>query len=70
MPARDPFPDAQKTNIIYHWKCPGHKCIAEYIKIIIIIIFKFSIVHFAVLLHYEVHFTGEEFFVGMVDWFS
>ena len=28
---KDPLPDAQKTNIIYHWKCPAHNCPAEYI---------------------------------------
>ena len=25
------FPDAQKTDTIYHWKCPAHNCTAEYI---------------------------------------
>ena len=28
---KDPFSDAQKTDIIYHWKCPAHNCTAEYI---------------------------------------
>ena len=28
---KDPIPDAQKTDIIYHWKCPAHNCTAEYI---------------------------------------
>ena len=27
----DPIPDAQKTDIIYHWKCPANNCTAEYI---------------------------------------
>ena len=31
MHPKDPVPDAQKTDIIYHWKCPGHNCTAEYI---------------------------------------
>ena len=26
-----PIPDAQKTDIIYHWKCPANNCTAEYI---------------------------------------
>ena len=30
MHPKDPIPDAQKTNIIYHWKCPANNCIAEY----------------------------------------
>ena len=28
---KDPIPHAQKTDIIYHWKCPAHNCTAEYI---------------------------------------
>ena len=28
---KDSIPDAQKTDIIYHWKCPANKCTAEYI---------------------------------------
>ena len=28
---KDSIPDAQKANIIYHWKCPAHNCRAEYI---------------------------------------
>ena len=28
---KDSIPDAQKTDIIYHWKCPGNDCTAEYI---------------------------------------
>ena len=28
---QDPIPDAQKTNIIYQWKCPANNCTAEYI---------------------------------------
>ena len=28
---KDPIPDAQKTDIIYHWKCPADNCRAEYI---------------------------------------
>ena len=31
MHPKDPIPDAQKTDIIYHWKCPAHNCTAEYI---------------------------------------
>ena len=31
MYPKDPIPDAQKTDIIYHWKCPAHNCTAEYI---------------------------------------
>ena len=31
MCPKDPIPDAQKTDIIYHWKCPAHNCTAEYI---------------------------------------
>ena len=30
MHPKDPIPDAQKTNIIYHWKCPANNCTAEY----------------------------------------
>ena len=28
---KDPITDAQKTDIIYHWKCPANNCTAEYI---------------------------------------
>ena len=28
---KDPIPDAQKTDIIYPWKCPADNCTAEYI---------------------------------------
>ena len=28
---KDPITDAQKTGIIYHWKCPAHNFTAEYI---------------------------------------
>ena len=31
MHPKDPIPDAQKTDIIYHWKCPADNCTAEYI---------------------------------------
>ena len=31
MHPKDPIADAQKTNIIYHWKCPAHSYTAEYI---------------------------------------
>ena len=31
MHPKDPIPDAQKTNIIYHWKCPANNYTAEYI---------------------------------------
>ena len=31
MHPKDPIPDAQKINIIYHWKCPANNCTAEYI---------------------------------------
>ena len=31
MHPKDPIPDAQKTDIIYHWKCPSNNCTAEYI---------------------------------------
>ena len=27
----DPIPDAQKTDIIYHWKCPANNCTGEHI---------------------------------------
>ena len=27
---KDPIPDAQETDIIYHWKCPANNCTAEY----------------------------------------
>ena len=29
MHPKDPIPDAQKTDIIYHWKCPANNCTAE-----------------------------------------
>ena len=31
MHPKDPIPDAQKTDIIYLWKCPVNNCTAEYI---------------------------------------
>ena len=31
MHPKDPIPDAQKTDIIYLWKCPANTCTAEYI---------------------------------------
>ena len=31
MHPKDPIPDAQKADIIYHWKCPADNCTAEYI---------------------------------------
>ena len=31
MHSKDPIPDAQKTDIIYHSKYPAHNCTAEYI---------------------------------------
>ena len=31
MHPKDPIPEAQKTNIIYHWKCPANNCTVEYI---------------------------------------
>ena len=31
MYPKDPVPDAQKTDIIYHWKCPADNCTDEYI---------------------------------------
>ena len=31
MHPNDPIPDAQKIDIIYHWKCPANNCTAEYI---------------------------------------
>ena len=31
MHPKNPIPDAQKTDIIYHWKCPADNCTAEYI---------------------------------------
>ena len=31
MHPKDPIPDAQKTDITYHWKCPANNCTAEYI---------------------------------------
>ena len=30
MYPKDPILDAQKTDIIYHWKCPAHDCKTEY----------------------------------------
>ena len=29
--SKDPILDAQKTDIIYNWKCLAHNCTAEYI---------------------------------------
>ena len=31
MHPNDSIPDAQKTDIIHHWKCPANNCTAEYI---------------------------------------
>ena len=31
MHPKDPILDAQKTDMIYHWKCPANKCTVEYI---------------------------------------
>ena len=31
MHPKDPIPDVQETDIIYHWKCPANNCTAEYI---------------------------------------
>ena len=31
MHPKDPIPDVQKTDIIYHWKCPADNCMAKYI---------------------------------------
>ena len=31
MHPKNPIPDAHKTDIIYHWKCPANNCTAEYI---------------------------------------
>ena len=31
MHPKDPIPDAQKTDIIYNWKCPANNSTAEYI---------------------------------------
>ena len=31
MYPKDPIPDAQKTDIIYHWKFPADNCTAKYI---------------------------------------
>ena len=31
MHPKDPILDAQKFDIIYHWKCPANNCTAEYI---------------------------------------
>ena len=30
MHLKDPIPDEQKIDIIYHWKCPANNCTAEY----------------------------------------
>ena len=30
MHRKDPIPHAQKTEVIYHLKCPAHNCTAEY----------------------------------------
>ena len=32
MHPKDAIPVAQKTDIIYHWKCPANNCSAEYIS--------------------------------------
>ena len=32
MHPKDPIQDSQKTDIIYHWKCPAHKYTAGYIS--------------------------------------
>ena len=31
MHPKDPISDAQKTDIIYYWKCPADNCTTEYI---------------------------------------
>ena len=31
MHSKDPIPDAQKSDKIYHWKCTANNCIVEYI---------------------------------------
>ena len=31
MHPKEPIPDAHKTDIIYHWKCPANNNPAEYI---------------------------------------
>ena len=31
MHPKDQMPEAQETDIIYHWKCPANNCRAEYI---------------------------------------
>ena len=31
MHPKDPISDAQKTDMIYYWKCPVHNCIVKYI---------------------------------------
>ena len=31
MHPKDPILDAQKTDIIYHWRCPANNCTAQYI---------------------------------------
>ena len=30
MQPKDPIQDFQKTDIMYHWKCPANNCTAEY----------------------------------------
>ena len=30
MHPKDPIPDALKTDIIYHWKCPANSCTTEH----------------------------------------
>ena len=29
MHPKDSLHDSQKTDIIYHWKCPAHNCTSE-----------------------------------------
>ena len=31
MHPKDPISDVQKTDTIYHWKCPAHNCTTEYV---------------------------------------
>ena len=31
MHPKDPIPDTQKTDAIYHWNCPANNCTAKYI---------------------------------------
>ena len=31
MHPKDPIPDAQNTDTLYHWKCPADNCTAEHI---------------------------------------